>query len=94
MGMQKTFQDSLLPAIFVTPMAYVIPFAEIGIGLLLVLNKFTRETVVVAFVLMNVLVVGCCFAQKWDVVGLQTTYIGFLFLLLYFMNDNQKSIQN
>ena len=92
-GMQKTFQDTLLPDFLVTPLAYVIPFAEIIIGLLLLLNKFTRETLIATFVLMNILVMGCCFAQKWDVVGLQTTYIGFLFLLLYFMNDPQKSFQ-
>ena len=92
-GMQDTFQDTLLPGILVTPMAYIIPFAEIAIGLFLILNKFIRETLTATFVLMNILVIGSCFAQKWDVVGLQTTYIGFLFLLLYFMNDNHKTIQ-
>ena len=92
-GMQKTFQDTLLPEFLVTPVAYVIPFAEIIIGLLLLLNKFTRETLIATFVLMNILVTGSCFAQKWEVVGLQTTYIGFLFLLLYFLNTNQKSFQ-
>ncbi|MGQ1948797.1 DoxX family protein [Geofilum sp. OHC36d9] len=92
-GMQNTFQDSLLPGFLVTPLAYAIPFAEIMIGLLLLLNKFTRETLVATFVLMNILVIGSSFAQKWDLVGLQSTYIGFLFLLLYFMNDNQNSLK-
>jgi len=93
-GMQNTFKDTLLPDIMVTPLAYSIPFAELIIGVLLLLNKFTRETLVVTFVLMNILVIGSSFAQKWDLVGLQSTYIGFLFLLLYFTNDRQKSIQN
>ena len=93
-GMQATFKDSLLPEFFVTPVAYVIPFAELAIGLLLLFNKFTRETLIVTFLLMNILIVGSCFAQKWDVVGLQTTYIGFLFLLLYFMNDKNTTLQN
>ena len=91
-GMQNTFEATLIPEIFVTPIAYVIPIAEIIIGLLLILNKFTRETLIATFILMNILVIGCSFAQKWDTVGLQTTYIGFLFLLLYFTNDKQKSI--
>ncbi len=92
-GMQNTFQDSLLPGFLVTPLAYAIPFAEIIIGLLLLLNKFTRETLIATFALMNILVIGSSFAQKWDLVGLQSTYIGFLFLLLYFMNDHQKSLK-
>ncbi len=92
-GMQSTFQDTLLPGFLVTPLAYAIPFAEIIIGLLLLLNKFTRETLIATIILMNILVIGSSFAQKWDLVGLQSTYIGFLFLLLYFMNDNQTTIQ-
>ena len=92
-GMQNTFNDTLLPEFMVTPLAYAIPFAELIIGILLLLNKFTRETIITTFVLMNILVIGSSFAQKWDLVGLQSTYIGFLFLLLYFMNDNQNLIK-
>ncbi len=90
-GMQSTFQDTFLPTILVTPMAYAIPFAEIIIGLLLLINKFTREALLASFILMNILVIGSCITQKWDLVGLQATYIGFLFLLLYFTKDNQTS---
>ncbi|MEO9891064.1 DoxX family protein [Aurantibacter sp.] len=93
-GMQNTFQGTLLPEFMVTPLAYCIPFAELIIGILFLLNKFTRETLIATFLLMNILVIGSSFAQKWDLVGLQSTYIGFLFLLLYFTNDHQKSIQN
>jgi len=91
-GIQNTFQDTLLPEIMVTPLAYCIPFIELIIGILLLLNKFTRETLLSTFLLMNILVIGSSIAQKWDLVGLQSTYIGFLFLLLYFTNDHQKSI--
>ena len=93
MGMQNTFQDTLLPKFLITSLAYTIPFTEIIIGILLLLNKFTRETIMATFILMNLLVVGSSFVQKWDLVGLQATYIGFLFLLLYFINDNKKTIQ-
>jgi thiosulfate dehydrogenase [quinone] large subunit len=92
-GMQNTFQDTLLPQFLVTPLAFAIPFIEIIIGLLLLLNKFTIETLIATFILMNILVIGSSFAQKWDLVGLQSTYIGFLFLLLYFMNDNKNSLK-
>ena len=90
-GMQNTFKDTLLPEVLVTPLAYIIPFAELIIGLFLLSNKFTRETIIATFILMNILVIGSSFAQKWDLVGLQATYIGFLFLLLYFTNDPQKN---
>lgn len=93
-GMQNTFKDTLLPEVLVTPLAYIIPFAELTIGIFLLLNKFTRETIIATFILMNILVIGSSFAQKWDLVGLQATYIGFLFLLLYFTNDIQKIKQN
>jgi len=93
-GMQNTFKDTLLPEILVTPLAYTIPFAEMIIGILLLLNKFTRETLIATFILMNILVIGSSFAQKWDLVGLQSTYIGFLFLLLYFMNKKQNATKN
>lgn len=89
-GVQNIFQDSLLPEFLVTSLAYTIPFTELIIGTFLLLNKFKRETIIVTFMLMNILVIGSSFAQKWDLVGLQATYIGFLFLLLYFTNDNQK----
>ena len=72
-GIQSTFQDTLLPEFMVTPLAYCIPFAELIIGIFLLLNKFTRETLVATFLLMNILVVGSSFAQKWDLVGLQST---------------------
>ncbi|WP_372937118.1 MauE/DoxX family redox-associated membrane protein [Seonamhaeicola sp.] len=93
-GMQNTFKDTLLPEVLVTPLAYIIPFAELTIGIFLLLNKFTRETIIATFILMNILVIGSSFAQKWNLVGLQATYIGFLFLLLYFTNDTQKIKQN
>lgn len=90
-GMENTFQDSPLPIFLVTPLAFIIPFAELIIGLFLLVNKFTRQTLIATFGLMNTLVIGSSFAQKWDLVGLQATYIGFLFLLLYFTNDTQKT---
>lgn len=90
-GMQNTFKDTLLPGLMVTPLAYAIPFVEIAIGIFLIINKFTRETIVATFVLMNILVIGSSFAQKWSLVGLQATYIGFLFLLLYFMTSKDTS---
>ncbi|MGQ1909085.1 MauE/DoxX family redox-associated membrane protein [Marinifilum sp. RC60d5] len=48
--MQDKFQDTILPDLLVTPMAYLIPFAEATIGLLLLLNKFTREALIASFI--------------------------------------------
>lgn len=93
-GMQNTFENTLLPTFMVTPAAYLIPFVEIMIGLFLLVNKFIKLTLVVTFALMNTLVIGSSFAQKWDLVGLQATYIGFLFVFLYFMNSDQTDKSN
>ena len=52
------------PVFIITPIAYMIPFIETIIGLLLILNIKTRETLVATMVLMNILVIGSSFAQK------------------------------
>ena len=91
LGMEKMFADSMLPTMLITPIAYIIPIAELLIGLFLLANKYTRATLIVTFMLMNVLVVGSSIIQKWDLVATQATYIGFLFLLLYFMDDNNNA---
>ncbi|MGB3464265.1 MAG: DoxX family membrane protein [Cyclobacteriaceae bacterium] len=88
-GMEKTFESTMIPGIAVTLIAYAIPIVETIIGVMLLANKLTRETLLITFFLMNTLMIGCCFAGKWDVVGLQMTYIGFLFLLLYFTDDQK-----
>lgn len=85
----EVFQNSPLPNVFITPIAYGIPFIELFIGAFLIINKFTRHTIVVTFGLMNLFIIGSSFAQRWELVGLQATYIGFLFLLYYFMDDEK-----
>lgn len=92
-GMQNTFQDTLLPAILVTPFAYAIPFVEVGIGVLFLLNKYTRENIIATFILLNILTIGSSILQDWQSVAVKLTYFGFLFLLLYFTNDNQTTIK-
>lgn len=89
-NMQHMFKDNLLPEFLTTPVAYSIPVVEICIGIFLLLNTYTRATLLAAFILMNILVIGSCFIQKWDIVGVQATYIGFLFVLLYFTTDEKN----
>jgi thiosulfate dehydrogenase [quinone] large subunit len=86
-SMLHTFENTYLPESIVFPFAYLIPFIEVLLGSLLIMNKYTKTVIVLTFVFMNILVIGSCIAQKWDAVGIQTIYIGFLFLLLFHFNE-------
>ena len=90
-GMQNSFQDTILPSILVTPFAYAIPFIEVGIGVLFILNKYTRENIIITFILLNMLIIGSSVLQDWPSVAVKLTYISFLSLLLYCTNDNQAT---
>ena len=83
-GMEAKFAESMLPIFLVTPMAYVIPIAELVIGLLLLLGIATRYALIGAAIQMMVLVTGCCFVQDWGPINSQM----FLLVLAAFLIAN------
>ena len=70
-AMEAKFADGLLPLFMVTPMAYVIPIAELIIGLTLLLGIGTRYALIAAAVQMLILITGCCFIQEWGPINSQ-----------------------
>jgi thiosulfate dehydrogenase [quinone] large subunit len=81
-GMEKEFAKTVLPGSLVYGMGCGIAIGEAIIGSLLVLGLLLRPALVAGMLLMILLLAGVCLLEKWDVAGLQLTYIGFYAALL------------
>ena len=91
-GMETKFAESMLPLFLVTPMAYVIPIAELVIGLFLLLGIATRFALIGAAVQMMVLIIGCCFVQDWGPINSQMFLLILAALLIANLNLNRCAI--
>jgi len=78
---------SLLPAF-----ATVLPLAETGLGVLLILGLWTRFTLIAGGLVITVLVIGTNLAQDWNVAGLQLIYAFLYYYLLVHRDQNAVSI--
>lgn len=86
------FADSPLPTSLVTLAGNIIPPAEFLLGLLLILGFKTKWASFGSGLLFINLIFGMSLLQKWDIVGLQMTYLLFSFLLLFFLNHDTYSL--
>jgi len=81
-GMEKEFAKTFLPGSLVHALAYGIAFGEAAIGTLLILGLLLRPTLIAGTLLMILLLSGVCLLEKWDVAGMQLTYLGIYTVLL------------
>lgn len=86
------FIDSPLPPILVSVMGNLIPPVEFVLGLMLILGLKTKWASFGSGLLFINLIFGMSLLQKWEIVGLQMTYLIFSFLLLFFLNHNKYSL--
>ena len=86
-GIIKEFAGKL-PAVLVSPFAHVIPFAEVGIGALLVLGLFTEIGLVLAGLLMLALTFGMVIAGQGGIVANNIFYAFVIFVLLWLSNND------
>jgi thiosulfate dehydrogenase [quinone] large subunit len=87
----EQFSKSMLPAPLVTPFSYILPFAELLTGVLLILGLFTRYACVLGVLIMLVLIFGSCMIEQWDNVFSQIIYGAYFALLYYFAFYNRYS---
>ena len=90
-GLQQEFAGKL-PTIIVTPFAYVLPFAEVAVGALLVLGLFNVIALVIAGLLLMVLTFGKAAVNDSATVAGNLSYVLIIFVLLWLADYNGYSI--
>lgn len=81
--MVKNMASTPLPAALTLAMGYLIPCAELAIGILLLLGIAIRQALILALLLMCLLMFGITLKQDWNVAGQQLLYGLVLAALLF-----------
>ena len=92
MWMIGQFNDTILPEFLVSLSSYMIPFAELIIGVLLILGLFTSRALLLGALLITVLVFGSGLQENWNVMSSQMIYAIFFFILSYLIELNRFSL--
>jgi len=77
-------KKSYLPGGLVAPFSYALPFAELIVGLLLLLGVFTRQAAIAGAVVMILLIFGTTTVENWNALSTQLIHAAFLIVLLQF----------
>lgn len=93
-GMVNEFSKSVLPGGIVRIFGTVLPWAELIIGLLILLGLFSRQTFAASGLLIVILLFGVTINQNWAAAGTQLIYALSFFLLLYLRNLNRLSLDD
>ncbi|WP_300433884.1 DoxX family protein [Christiangramia sp.] len=91
-GIIKGFEDSMLPEILVTPIAYAIPFIEGILGIFLLFGVLARKTLIGAAIFMIILIAGSAFKEDWGTVGTQMLYSLYIFFLIFYQEHELRAI--
>ena len=70
-----SFKDTWLPGFLLTPFAYLVPWAEVGLGLLLLIGLLTRYSLFLTGLYLTALCFGQVVLGKPDVVAHNLIYI-------------------
>ncbi|SEM25575.1 thiosulfate dehydrogenase [quinone] large subunit [bacterium A37T11] len=93
-GIVKQFAESPLPEALILPLSYVIPIAELVLGILLLLGLFTRTALIGTGILLLVLIFGTTMIENWNALVPQMVHSAFVVGLLAFVDDYKSfSIQ-
>jgi thiosulfate dehydrogenase [quinone] large subunit len=90
-GMEKRFSGSVLPVELVTPFARVRPFAEVGLGLLLLVGLFSGAALVLTGLLFLALIFGTVLEPSPPTVANNVVYTALTALLLWALEHNRYS---
>jgi thiosulfate dehydrogenase [quinone] large subunit len=93
-GMAKGFEKTVLPLWMVQPFALVLPWAELVLGILLIVGFTTRATLVIGALLMTALTFGSSMQSNWAGVGTQLLYSLVFFVLLFLRRHNRLSLDS
>jgi thiosulfate dehydrogenase [quinone] large subunit len=82
--MVSTMEKSMIPTALIVPFSYILPLIEAVIGILLLINFKTRQTLYAALVLMSILIFGSCSIENWSAIEAQLLHSFYLFGLFWF----------
>jgi uncharacterized membrane protein YphA (DoxX/SURF4 family) len=88
------FSKTALPAGMVHAFLFVVPFAEVVLGVLTTFGLFTRWALVLGGLLIAALVFGTAMRSDWTTVGVQMIYAIIYYLLLVNRSDNRFSVDS
>ncbi len=88
----KQFSHTFLPPASVRVLAYTLPFFESAIGFLVLAGAATRYTLFLGALFMMPLLFGMNILQQWAIVEIQLVYVLIYFLLLFFREWNDYSV--
>jgi thiosulfate dehydrogenase [quinone] large subunit len=86
------FSKTALPAGMVHAFLFIVPFAELVLGVLTMLGLFTRWTLALGALLIATLVFGTAMRSDWTTVGVQMIYAITYYLLLVNRDYNRFSL--
>lgn len=92
--MTGQFGKSMLPSALIKPFSYVLPLAELLIGILLVCGLFTRVSLIGGGVVMVMLIFGTSMIENWEAIPSQLIHAAFFVGLLYFLQYNRLSLDH
>jgi thiosulfate dehydrogenase [quinone] large subunit len=78
------FEKSMLPDFIVTPFSYILPIAELLVGIFLLLGPFTRQSLVAGSLVMTALIFGSSMIEEWGAIPSQLMHAAFFSILLAF----------
>jgi thiosulfate dehydrogenase (quinone) large subunit len=88
------FTKTALPVGLVHAFLFVLPFAELVLGVLTTLGLFTRWTLTLGGLMITALVFGTAMRSDWNTVGVQMIYAITYYLLLVNRGYNRFSLDS
>jgi len=86
------FSKTALPAGLVYAFLFVLPFAELALGVLTTLGLFTRWALTLGGLMIAALVFGTAMRSDWNTVGVQMIYAVTYYLLLVNRSHNRFAL--
>lgn len=81
------FQKSMLPEAIVRPFSYLVPIAELFIGICLLAGFLTRQALTAGALLMILLIFGSSTIEEWGSIPSQLLHAAFFSVLLVYSNE-------
>ena len=88
-GMAEQFKDSMLPDFLVLPFGYLLPLVELVIGILLLTNWQTKNTIYAGLLTMALLIFGSSMIENWGAITAQLVHAIYFAVVLYFLTKNE-----